>query len=47
MQLSPENYEYFAGCDDLVNQILDKVREEAMLEAEDEQSGLLFTRSIF
>lgn len=33
MQLSVENYEYFAGRDDIVNAVLDEVREAAMWEA--------------
>lgn len=36
MQLTPENFEWFAGRDDLVNQILDQVREAGMKKAEED-----------
>lgn len=41
MQLSTENYEFFAGRDDLVNEILDKVREEAMRKADDAEGAAI------
>lgn len=39
MQLSLENFEYFAGRDDIVNRILDEVREEGMRKAEEEEAA--------
>ena len=39
MQLSEENFEYFAGREDLVNQILDRVREEGMQRAQEREEA--------
>lgn len=40
MQLTTENYEYFAGCEELVNEILAAHREEAVRQAESEDAAI-------